>query len=148
MEIQVQAQQVVKDVAGHLPDRLLRDIGKHGISELLEHRRSYPREAILRLKNHYFKLCGTRGEIEARTCYYDGASGGPHGAAEGEEVDVHGVYDGLEEEGHLDVEDLTGISIAVPRSPPTPLLFYSPLCSTQVQVAIETYLCAHQQSQR
>lgn len=55
--------------------------------------------------------------MRTRTCYYDGAGRGPHGAAEGEEVDVHGVYDGLEEEGDLDVEDLAGISIAVPRSP-------------------------------
>lgn len=63
MEIQVQAQQVVKNVAGHLPDRLLRDIGKYGVSELLERRRSYPREAILRLKNIILSFAVREGRL-------------------------------------------------------------------------------------
>lgn len=50
---------------------------------------------------------GGEGGGGGGTCEDDGAGGGPDCAGVGEEVDVHRVDDCLEEEGDLDIEDLS-----------------------------------------
>lgn len=46
VEVEVEAQEVVKHIAGHPTDRLLRDVREDGIADLLEHRGSYPGDAV------------------------------------------------------------------------------------------------------
>lgn len=85
VKVQVETQQVVKDVTRNASNRRLGNFGKDGIAHLLEDGRADAGEPIA----------------------HDGStSRGPDGAADGQEVNVHAVDNGLEEEGHLHVEHL------------------------------------------
>lgn len=46
VEVEVETQEVVKHIAGHPADRLLRDVRKDGIADLLEYRGSYASDAV------------------------------------------------------------------------------------------------------
>lgn len=46
VEVEIQTQQMVKHIAGHPADRLLRDVREDGVPDLLEYSGSYAGDAV------------------------------------------------------------------------------------------------------
>lgn len=94
MEVEVQPEQVLKDVSRNPANSLLRNTRKDSIAKLLEHSRANPRQTV--------SEDGRRSNRHSRTA---DSSGG---------INIHGIDDSLEIEWDLDIEDLqTNLSTRV-----------------------------------
>lgn len=109
MKVQVQTQQVVKDVAGNLPDRRLRNSRKDGVPQLLKKRGTNPREAVCYMSDSPWG--SSRGRVRVTGNDY-GPSGRPHRPAQRQKVHIHPVNNRLKKERNLHIQDLRSSSIS------------------------------------
>jgi hypothetical protein len=100
VEAEVKFQQMLVHAAGNFADSLLGDTGKDGVAQFLEKGGADAGQAVYMVQSRARRGPGQLTGDNHRPGHC------PGGAAHGHKVDVHGIDNVLEIEGHLDVEHL------------------------------------------